>query len=68
MRLGKGNRYQPFSFPRSFPKMLDALSALGFAEQTIGDPAKFKRTTVKAGAKLIELIEEQHHIRGLERG
>jgi hypothetical protein len=55
---GKGNRYQPFSFPRSFPKMLDTLCALGFAEQTIGDPAKFKRTTVKAGAKLVELIEE----------
>jgi hypothetical protein len=55
---GKGNRYQPFAFPRSFPKMLDGLCALGFAEQIIGDPAKFKRTTVKAGAKLIELIEE----------
>jgi hypothetical protein len=54
----KGNRYQPFSFPRSFPKMLDALCALGFAEQTIGDPAKFRRTTVRAGAKLVELIEE----------
>ena len=55
---GKGNRYQPFSFPRSFPKMLDALCALGFAKQTIGDPDKFRRTTVKAGAKLIELINE----------
>ena len=55
---GKANRYQTFSFPRSFPKMLDALCALGFAEQTIGDPDKFRRTTVKAGAKLIELIEE----------
>ena len=37
--------------------MLDALCALGFAEQTIGDPATFKPTTVKAGAKLIELME-----------
>ncbi len=55
---GKGNRYQPFVFPRSFPKWLDVLCALGFVEQTIGDPAKFKRTTVKAGAKLVELIEE----------
>ncbi len=54
---GTGNRYQPFSFPRSFPKMLDVLCALGFAEQTIGDPATFKPTTVKAGAKLIELME-----------
>jgi hypothetical protein len=55
---GKGNRYQPFSFPRTFPKMLDALCALGFAEQTIGNPDKFRRTTVKAGPKLIELIKE----------
>lgn len=58
----KTTRYEPFSFPRSFPKMLDALSALGFAEQIIGKysamPGKSKRTTVKAGAKLIELIKE----------
>jgi hypothetical protein len=62
----KGNRYQPFSFPRSFPKMLDALRALGFAELTIGKysgvPGKSKRTTVKAGPKLIELIQE-HKVR-----
>ena len=62
---GKGNRYQPFSFPRSFPKMLDALCALGFAEVTIGEysgiPGKSKRTTVKAGPKLIELIK-QHRV------
>jgi hypothetical protein len=38
---GKANRYQTFSFPRSFPKMLDGLCALGFAEQTIGDAGKF---------------------------
>ena len=61
--LGKKvTRYQPFSFPRSFPKMLDALSDLGFAKVTIGKysgfPGKSKRTTVKAGPKLIELIEE----------
>lgn len=55
---GKGNRYQTFSFPRSFPKMLDGLCALGFAEQTIGEQHKFRRTTVKAGVKLIELINE----------
>jgi len=53
---GKTNRYEPFSFPRSFPKMLDALCALGFVEQTIG--GQFRRTTVRAGAKLIELIQE----------
>jgi hypothetical protein len=58
----KGNRYLPFSFPRSFPKMLDALSELGFADEIVGKysgmPGKSKRTTVKAGAKLIALIEE----------
>ena len=32
----KGNRYQPFSFPRSFPKMLKGLRDLGFAKVTIG--------------------------------
>ena len=58
----KGNRYQPFSFPRSFPKMLDALRELGFAKVTIGKYSGFrgtsKRTTVKAGPKLVELIKE----------
>ncbi len=34
---GKGNRYQRFVFPGSFPKMLDALCALQFAEQTLGE-------------------------------
>ena len=61
---GKPNRYQPFSFPRSFPKMLDALCELGFAEQTIGKfsgwPGQSRRTTVRAGPKLIELIKQQH--------
>jgi hypothetical protein len=37
--------------------MLDGLCALGFAEQTIGDAGKFRRTTIKAGPKLIELIK-----------
>jgi hypothetical protein len=58
----KGNRYQPFTFPRSFPKMLNALSELGFAKVTIGKFSGFlgksKLTTVEAGAKLIELINE----------
>ena len=58
----KGNRYQPFSFPRSFPKILDALRDLGFADVTIGKysgfPGQSRRTTVKAGPKLIELMEE----------
>ncbi len=58
----KANRYEPLSFPRSFPKMLDALRDLGFAEVTLGKysgfPGQSKRTTVRAGPKLIELIEE----------
>jgi hypothetical protein len=57
----KGNRYEP-SFPRSFPKMLDALCALGFAKETKGKfsgfPGQSKRTTVRAGPRLIELIKE----------
>jgi hypothetical protein len=60
--LGKrGNRYQP-SFPRSFPRMLDALCDLGYAKETKGKfsgfPGQSKRTTVRAGPKLIELIKE----------
>jgi hypothetical protein len=58
----KPTRYEPHPFPRSFPKMLDALCALEFAEQSIGKysgiPGKSKRTTIRAGRKLIELIEE----------
>ena len=47
---GKGSHYQPFVFPRSFPKMLDTLCELGFAEQRIGgdyssDIKAYKRTT-----------------------
>jgi hypothetical protein len=60
--LGKrGNRYEP-SFPRSFPQMLDDLCELGFAKETKGKfsgfPGQSKRTTVRAGPKLIELIKE----------
>ena len=62
-RLGKkGDRYNPLTFPRSFPQMLRALSNLGFAEVTLGKysglPGQSKRTTVRAGPKLIALIEE----------
>jgi hypothetical protein len=58
---GKASRYQPFIFPRSFPKMPDTMCALGFARQNIGgdfswDIRKNRRTTVRAGPKLIELI------------
>jgi hypothetical protein len=61
--LGRSpTRYEPFTFPRSFPKMLDALCGLAFAEQCLGAysgiPGRSKRTTIRAGRKLIELIEE----------
>jgi hypothetical protein len=59
----RGNRYQPFSFPRSFPQILDDLCDLGFAKQTLGKfsgfPGQSKQTAVRAGPKLIELIQEQ---------
>ena len=59
----KGNRYEP-SFPRSFPRMLDALCDLGFTRETKGKfsgfPGQSKRTTVRAGPKLIELIKKQN--------
>jgi hypothetical protein len=58
---GKGTRYRPFVFPRSLPKMLGTLCELGFAEQRIGEyssiPKKSKRTTIRAGAKLFELVQ-----------
>jgi hypothetical protein len=62
-QLGKkGDRYNPLSFPRTFPQMLAALSTLGFAEVTKGKysgfPGQSKRTTVRAAPKLITLIEE----------
>jgi len=62
--LGKrGNRYEP-SFPRSFPRTLDALRDLGFAKETKGKfsgaPGQSKRTTVRAGPKLIKLIKEHN--------
>jgi hypothetical protein len=62
--LGKrGNRYQP-SFPRSFPRRLDDLCDLGYARETKGKfsgfPGQSRRTTVRAGPKLIALIKEHH--------
>jgi hypothetical protein len=57
----KPNRYQP-SFPRSLPRILDALRELGFAREKTGEysglPSKSKMTTVRAGPKLIALIKE----------
>ena len=59
-----GNRYRA-SFPRSFPRMLDALCDLGFAKQSLGKfsgfPGQSKQTAVRAGPKLIALID-QHRL------
>jgi hypothetical protein len=68
----KDNRYQP-SFPRSFPRMLDDLCELGFATETKGKfsgfPGQSRRTTVRAGPKLIALIKEhQVTLEDLEEG
>ena len=58
----KGDRYNPLTFPRSFPTKLRALRNLGFAEATLGKysgfPGQSKRTTIKAGPKLIALTDE----------
>jgi hypothetical protein len=57
----KANRYQP-SFPRSLPRILDALRELGFTKERTGEysgaPGQSKLTTVRAGPKLITLIKE----------
>jgi hypothetical protein len=58
----KASRYEPFVFPRSFPKMLDTLCVLGFAVQTKGSysglAAASKLTTVRSGPKIVTLIEQ----------
>ena len=63
---GKPSRYNPFVFPRSFPKMLDILCDLGFIDQKIGGvsssfPIRRSRTTITAGAHLVALIH-QHEV------
>jgi hypothetical protein len=58
---GARNRYQPFSFPRTFPKLLDILQSREVIEQTTGAfsgfPGRSKLTTIRAGAKLVEFID-----------
>lgn len=60
--LGKKSRYHPPYFTRSFPKLLDTLQRLGYLRQKIGAysgmPGESKRTTIRAGVRLIELIEK----------
>ena len=66
------NRYEPFAFPRSFPKMLDALSDLGFAKVTLGKYSGLARAVqTNHGAGWSEAHcahrETQGHFGGLER-
>jgi hypothetical protein len=62
--LGRSSRYQPGLITRSFPKLLDALAApeLNYVKQRTGEfsgmPGKSRRTTIRAGAGLIALIEK----------
>jgi hypothetical protein len=60
--LGKPSRYHPPFFTRTFPKLLDAFEGSGYLVQKKGEysgnPAQSRRTTIRAGAKLIALIEE----------
>ena len=68
----KTNRYEPLSFPRSFPKMLKALTDLGFVRVTKGQysglPGQSKRSTVRAAPKLVQLIRKHGLTAGDFRG
>jgi hypothetical protein len=61
-QLGKRSRYHPPFFTRSFPKLLDDLDSFGYLKQKRGKfsgiPERSTRTTIKPGAKFIELIEK----------
>src|SRR5262249_55017974 len=60
--LGKHSRYHPPFFTRSFPKLLNDLKSAGYLKQKKGKfsglPGKSTRTTIRAGAKLVEVIEK----------
>ena len=61
-QLGKHSRYHPPFFTRSFPKVLSELESAGYLKQKKGKfsgaPGKSTRTTIRAGAKLVEAIEK----------
>ena len=60
--LGKDNRYQPPIFIRTFPRLVDQLAKLKYLRQRKGEysgsPLRSRRTTIRAGSKLVELIEK----------
>ena len=64
--LGKRSRYYPPFFTRSFPMLLTALESAGYLKQRkgvfSGAPGKSTRTTIRAGAKLVEVIERHRLI------
>ena len=59
----KPSRYEPYSFPRSFPKLLDDLRKAKYLHQTTGvysgARGLSKQTTIRAGSKLIRLIADR---------
>ena len=61
-RLGKHSRYYPPLFTRSFPKLLNDFESAGYLKQKKGKfsglPEQSTRTTIRAGAKLVEVIEK----------
>jgi len=63
--LGKVSRYHAPIFTRTFPNLLDALQDLDYLQQKTGvysaQRGKSKRTTIRAGGKLVELIK-RHEI------
>ena len=59
--LGKSSRYHRALFTRSFTTLLDNLKSFGYLEQKKGKfsgaPGMSRRTTIKAGTKLLEVIQ-----------
>ena len=59
--LAKVTRYQA-AFPRTFPDLLNNLERFGYLKQTRGEYSarreRAKRTTIRPGRKLVELIEK----------
>lgn len=58
----RATRYEPYSYPAVFPKVLDEMCALGFLTQQKGvyssDKKLARRTTIVADSKLVNLIDE----------
>ena len=61
-QLRKHSRYYPPFSTRSFPKLLNNLESAGYLKQKKGEfsglKGKSTRTTIRAGAKLVEVIKK----------